>query len=107
VFSIRRRHTSCYRYWSSDVCSSDLFIRVADPPSQSRDNLFSAAERHFVQPDLDPGDADLDPFLDDARQPVIPARVAQEDNVLPRRFCSCLLPAARPWSLAWHPSSGG
>src|SRR5207245_6498168 len=23
-FSIRRRHTRCYRDWSSDVCSSDL-----------------------------------------------------------------------------------
>src|SRR5207245_11039570 len=23
-FSSRRRHTRCYRYWSSDVCSSDL-----------------------------------------------------------------------------------
>src|SRR5207245_3471489 len=24
-FSSRRRHTRCYRDWSSDVCSSDLF----------------------------------------------------------------------------------
>src|SRR5207245_7127295 len=28
-FSSRRRHTSCYRDWSSDVCSSDL---LAGPP---------------------------------------------------------------------------
>src|SRR5207245_5557340 len=28
-FSSRRRHTRCYRDWSSDVCSSDLFILVA------------------------------------------------------------------------------
>src|SRR6266852_8924493 len=27
-FSSRRRHTRCYRDWSSDVCSSDL-MRVA------------------------------------------------------------------------------
>src|SRR5207245_3681276 len=27
-FSSRRRHTSCYRDWSSDVCSSDLLLRV-------------------------------------------------------------------------------
>src|SRR6266542_2016500 len=27
-FSSRRRHTSCYRDWSSDVCSSDLFARL-------------------------------------------------------------------------------
>src|SRR6266542_4419399 len=28
-FSSRRRHTRCYRDWSSDVCSSDLTIHVA------------------------------------------------------------------------------
>src|SRR5207245_3220623 len=27
-FSSRRRHTRCYRDWSSDVCSSDLFPNV-------------------------------------------------------------------------------
>src|SRR5207245_5900951 len=38
-FSSRRRHTRCYRDWSSDVCSSDLlihpgidgFTRVTEP----------------------------------------------------------------------------
>src|SRR2546429_3171951 len=29
-FSSRRRHTRCSRDWSSDVCSSDLFVRYAD-----------------------------------------------------------------------------
>src|SRR6266542_7003600 len=29
-FSSRRRHTRCYRDWSSDVCSSDLGPRVVD-----------------------------------------------------------------------------
>src|SRR3989449_11735671 len=29
-FSSRRRHTRCSRDWSSDVCSSDLTISVAD-----------------------------------------------------------------------------
>src|SRR6266542_4725831 len=28
-FSSRRRHTRCYRDWSSDVCSSDLGLGVA------------------------------------------------------------------------------
>src|SRR5207245_6658369 len=28
-FSSRRRHTRCYRDWSSDVCSSDLTRAVA------------------------------------------------------------------------------
>src|SRR6266542_5217367 len=27
-FSSRRRHTRCYRDWSSDVCSSDLFYEL-------------------------------------------------------------------------------
>src|SRR6266542_5309071 len=27
-FSSRRRHTRCYRDWSSDVCSSDLPVTV-------------------------------------------------------------------------------
>src|SRR5207249_9670899 len=29
-FSSRRRHTSSKRDWSSDVCSSDLFLTMAD-----------------------------------------------------------------------------
>src|SRR6266852_6643362 len=29
-FSSRRRHTRCYRDWSSDVCSSDLLVDVRD-----------------------------------------------------------------------------
>src|SRR5207245_8652119 len=28
-FSSRRRHTRCYRDWSSDVCSSDLKLSVS------------------------------------------------------------------------------
>src|SRR5207245_6549594 len=30
-FSSRRRHTRCYRDWSSDVCSSDLASRARLP----------------------------------------------------------------------------
>src|SRR5207245_8064915 len=29
--SSRRRHTRCYRDWSSDVCSSDLALIGSDP----------------------------------------------------------------------------
>src|SRR6266852_8489469 len=32
-FSGRRRHTSCYRDWSSDVCSSDLLADLGDRPA--------------------------------------------------------------------------
>src|SRR5436305_3483366 len=35
-FSSRRRHTSCGRDWSSDVCSSDLSIRSAGRTDRSR-----------------------------------------------------------------------
>src|SRR2546429_950662 len=31
-FSSRRRHTRCSRDWSSDVCSSDLFLRTLSAP---------------------------------------------------------------------------
>src|SRR5207245_3264949 len=34
-FSSRRRHTRCYRDWSSDVCSSDLEF-LAELSSRSR-----------------------------------------------------------------------
>src|SRR5207245_7205633 len=30
-FSSRRRHTRCYRDWSSDVCSSDLCLPDSQP----------------------------------------------------------------------------
>src|SRR5256884_6046431 len=38
-FSSRRRHTRCSRDWSSDVCSSDLFLRIrtAAPTSSIRE----------------------------------------------------------------------
>src|SRR6266849_1031786 len=38
-FSSGRRHTSCTRDWSSDVCSSDLEVRGLD----ARDVLFARA----------------------------------------------------------------
>src|SRR5207245_7561766 len=38
-FSSRRRHTRCYRDWSSDVCSSDLSAVFPWPP------LFMTCER--------------------------------------------------------------
>src|SRR5207245_6491242 len=35
-FSSRRRHTRCYRDWSSDVCSSDLLWRQFSERGQIR-----------------------------------------------------------------------
>src|SRR5207245_5413511 len=39
-FSSRRRHTRCYRDWSSDVCSSDLFVLVMG-------EIFSGAQKQL------------------------------------------------------------
>src|SRR5207245_5290690 len=38
-FSSRRRHTRCYRDWSSDVCSSDLeyLCREVEPSASAQD----------------------------------------------------------------------
>src|SRR5438128_7116676 len=41
-FSSRRRHTRCYRDWSSDVCSSDLV----------RDRLCQIIRQHNLDPTL-------------------------------------------------------
>src|SRR6266542_3051605 len=38
-FSSRRRHTRCYRDWSSDVCSSDLYVVEAELPGVKRDEV--------------------------------------------------------------------
>src|SRR3989337_3565519 len=37
IFARRRRHTRCYRDWSSDVCSSDLSTRLNSSHSSIRD----------------------------------------------------------------------
>src|SRR6266542_6194370 len=42
-FSSRRRHTRCYRDWSSDVCSSDL--PSVDGPQRDRGDEQREAER--------------------------------------------------------------
>src|SRR6266542_738027 len=44
-FSSRRRHTRCYRDWSSDVCSSDL----AEPRHDHREEPLAVAERERAQ----------------------------------------------------------
>src|SRR5207245_3515455 len=47
-FSSRRRHTRCYRDWSSDVCSSDLV------PLQGADG--AGVERRLVREPAEGGD---------------------------------------------------
>src|SRR5207245_5831438 len=44
------RHTRCYRDWSSDVCSSDLFQATAAPAAVSVGPLRSLTQAHtFVE----------------------------------------------------------
>src|SRR5207245_4831382 len=58
-FSSRRRHTRCYRDWSSDVCSSDLTFTEAAAQYGIADTGFSQQAVFF---DYD-RDGDLDLFL--------------------------------------------
>src|SRR6266542_3676793 len=46
-FSSRRRHTRCYRDWSSDVCSSDLLQAVVQENLSKRSTEAAQAE-HIV-----------------------------------------------------------
>src|SRR5207245_4049801 len=46
-FSSRRRHTRCYRDWSSDVCSSDLHL------GESRHTAFGLPRVMIVSDDAD------------------------------------------------------
>src|SRR5438128_3839041 len=57
-FSSRRRHTRCYRDWSSDVCSSDLRAGASSPAPDTRDEQIELgvwAKRHLLGP-ADPFD---------------------------------------------------
>src|SRR3989442_11862343 len=47
-FSSRRRHTRCGRDWSSDVCSSDLFVRGA-AHHERREDRREALLQHVVE----------------------------------------------------------
>src|SRR5256884_4041940 len=56
-FSSRRRHTRCSRDWSSDVCSSDLFLNGELGPLESVDPHFTAllyaGDRYEAKPRLE------------------------------------------------------
>src|SRR5687768_17869736 len=45
-FSSRRRHTRCSRDWSSDVCSSDLRMRIVDLPALDRETTAAIENAH-------------------------------------------------------------
>src|SRR5207245_7290663 len=48
--SSRRRHTRCYRDWSSDVCSSDLFAMasIVDDAVTERGRAAAAPVRDYI-----------------------------------------------------------
>src|SRR5207245_7527961 len=50
-FSSRRRHTRCYRDWSSDVCSSDLLVIASTAVSSCRAPLrgYPTFDQHPLQ----------------------------------------------------------
>src|SRR5690554_7160865 len=49
-FSSRRRHTRCGRDWSSDVCSSDLFLFLTPIPSPPPSFLlFLLRKQHYYK----------------------------------------------------------
>src|SRR5271169_6094034 len=53
-FSSRRRHTRCYRDWSSDVCSSDLSAdRAAKHPFRGRTWSFEELVQHRLNERFD------------------------------------------------------
>src|SRR6266542_3252757 len=54
-FSSRRRHTRCYRDWSSDVCSSDL----ADSGGQAQKVVSFLEDAGFVVLPVEPAPAGL------------------------------------------------
>src|SRR5207245_7608037 len=49
-FSRRRRHTRCYRDWSSDVCSSDLQIYVSEYGAMERVQRFQIVPESALVP---------------------------------------------------------
>src|SRR5207245_7347410 len=67
-FSSRRRHTRCYRDWSSDVCSSDLIRELCESVRQAGLPHPSIYRRRAPQGTLPPScvsdDAEPPPVLD-------------------------------------------
>src|SRR5207245_7014545 len=45
--SSRRRHTRCYRDWSSDVCSSDLGQKTGSSPPPNGSNEWIITREHL------------------------------------------------------------
>src|SRR5699024_12110330 len=92
-FSSRRRHTSSKRDWSSDVCSSDLFVGLLGRLVRQ-----AVDELHRLVEQLDPPDRELDAELVVGGDVLIPldkvlghvpgaATVGREDLEIGRASC--------------------
>src|SRR5207245_6433012 len=69
-FSSRRRHTRCYRDWSSDVCSSDLHVECEHVVVDRHAKEFAVIDR--CRASVESGT--LDPRFElDWRAPDLPA----------------------------------
>src|SRR2546429_840542 len=73
-FSSRRRHTRCSRDWSSDVCSSDLVLRL---------NVGQRATvtRNLSLPDIEPEDLSAPRNAFSARRRPIRCREIKKETV--------------------------
>src|SRR5207245_7211936 len=89
-FSSRRRHTRCYRDWSSDVCSSDL----PEAPDKRRGRTISSSARG-ARPSTHHGP--LQRLLDAFDLTVTPLRfLSGRVPVLPRVPEECPCPGSLP-----------
>src|SRR5207245_8523176 len=71
----RRRHTRCYRDWSSDVCSSDLILVIGLGGAVER-----RLEKHLVHVELDVGAEQVENDPDDLRM----VGILLEDRIVAR-----------------------
>src|SRR5207245_6975306 len=99
--SSRRRHTRCYRDWSSDVCSSDL--RVRDAPGCPRSAQGRTRPRGTPGRGVHPVRAELATVLHAAA----PRTTAERDHdgpLLRERLTHLFLPSTFPRAWTARPS---
>src|SRR5438128_2347079 len=71
VVSSRRRHTSCYRDWSSDVCSSDLADKIDQTGGKVVAANLGARAVQGISLTSTTNDADTVAFLNTDRKSVV------------------------------------
>src|SRR5207245_4847788 len=80
-FSSRRRHTRCYRDWSSDVCSSDL-LPLGLMPDEFVLGALDALSEHEAERQREGDDQiEADDPDEGAHEPVVAARLRPDDEI--------------------------